>query len=108
MGLVATIADRLEVPVLRRSGLELIDVRGARRIIDECRRERVTVLGIEGFHVREDQTVPDMGAIADFSMAAQLPSSERIARTTADAEAFLDAVGDRELLFDITLALEEG
>ena len=106
MGLVASIAHKLGLQILTRCDIELVDLRAAQRIIDACRQERVTVLGIEGFHVRGNQTVPDMNAIADFSAVAGLPWPERVERSVTDAKAFLGSVSDRGLLFDLTLTLE--
>jgi len=108
MGLVAAIAHRLGLAVLQRGSLELLHLSAARKVVAACIEERAAVLGIEGFRIRAAQTVPDMQAIADFSTLAELPWSDRVARSVAEARAFLDAMNDPELLFDLALVREEG
>jgi hypothetical protein len=108
MGLVATVAERLGLAVLQRGRLELLDLSAARQLIQACPQERAAVVGIEGFRVTAERTVPEMEAIADFSEIADLAWPDRVTRSVAEAQAFLDEINDPDLWFELELVQEEG
>lgn len=108
MGLVESIARRLGLAVLHRGSLELLEYSAAREVVDACIEARSAIVGIEGFRISGESTVPDMGAIADFSALAGLPWQLRVAQSVVDAKTFLDAVRDPQLLLEISLVEEAG
>lgn len=107
MGLVESIARRLGLSVLHRGSLELLECSAARQVVDACAEEGSAVVGIEGFRISGENTVPDMDAIADFSALDHLPWPLRVARSVSEARAFIEQVRDPHVLLEISLVQED-
>ncbi len=55
--------DRL----LKRGGLDLYSKEDTLRFIDECKKDTVPILGIDGFYITENTTQPSLENSIDFS-----------------------------------------
>lgn len=88
-------------PTVRWESVELFSAADAPRLLDYCERNNVTVLGIEGFLVKDNKRVPDTGAIADYSELDRTHDGSR--RSVAAARKFLASIGNSDLLFEFEL-----
>ncbi len=103
MGLVEQIAHRMRLPVTARGGLLLIAAEDAPAFLDGCARQRVRVLGIEGFHLEGNSVTPVMNALADFST---LDTAYSVEASIIDARRFLRSVHRPGMVFDFTVDRE--
>jgi hypothetical protein len=53
--------------ILNRGGLNLYSKEDTLKFIDECEKESVCILGIDGFYITEDITQPSLTNSIDFS-----------------------------------------
>jgi hypothetical protein len=104
VGLVDDIARTRGLSVKRAGGLSLIAARDAEAFLDECQLQRIRVIGAEGVRLEGAATVPDMGAIADFSELG----SEPAVKSVRQAKRFVREITSPDLLFDFTLERETG
>ncbi len=100
MRLTEEIARRMGLRVTVDGGLPLIASADADAFLDGCQRSGVRVLGIDGLRIQGPHTVPDMGAIADFS---RLKAGDLISESILEARRFVRLVGTPDMLFDFTL-----
>jgi hypothetical protein len=94
VGLTAELADAVGIPVRRSGSLELIRAAEAGRLLDECAKERIRILGLEGFRLAGDETRPDMSVIADLSdvedPAASVEEARAVVAETEKADLMLE------------------
>ena len=88
-------------PTLRWGETDLFSAADAAKLLDYCERNRVTVLGIEGFLVKDNRRVPDMRAIADYSELDRTHDGSRL--SVGAARKFLTSIGNSDLLFEFEL-----
>jgi len=102
VGLVDDIARSRGLTVKRAGGVSLIAAYDAEAFLDECQLQRVRVVGAEGVRIEGAATVPDMGAIADFSELV----SEPAVKSVREAKRFVRQITSPDLLLDFTLERE--
>ena len=89
------------LPTLRWRNADLFSPADAAEMLDRCEKRGVTVLGIEGFRIGNDQRVPDPTAIADYSALAQ--ARDRSRRSIDAARKFISSFAQTDLLFEFEL-----
>lgn len=97
MGLTEKIAHQHGIRMMKYGSLNLIAAEDANKILDAFRSERIQVLGIEGFYLRNKSAIPDMDAIADFS---ELYS---VSESIIEAKHFVNNLHQSGILFEFTL-----
>ncbi|MBL8686220.1 MAG: hypothetical protein JNK86_01965 [Alphaproteobacteria bacterium] len=102
------LANQAKISCLTKAGLTLFTFSNLKKLLEHCRKNKIIILGIDGFWVTDQSTCPDMKAIADFSQTECLSQESRYAETIHLAQQFLEDLTPRqkkELLFEITLAI---
>ncbi|HMS45487.1 MAG TPA: hypothetical protein PKC68_06920 [Alphaproteobacteria bacterium] len=108
MELDTYLANQAEISYRTKAGLTLFTFSNLRKLLEHCRKNKMIILGIEGFWVTNQSICPDMQAIADFSQTEYLPQESRSTKTVYLAQQFLEnltAQQKKELLFEITIAI---
>jgi hypothetical protein len=88
-------------PTLRWGSAELFSAADVPRLLDYCERNNVTVLGIEGFLVKDNRRVPHAGAIADYSELDRVRDGSQL--SVDAARNFFASIGNSDLLFEFEL-----
>ncbi|MES1189700.1 MAG: hypothetical protein ABUS47_01350 [Steroidobacter sp.] len=104
MGLVAELAKVINIQVITKGSLDLVAMKDVNALLDEAMSRRLLVVGIEGFHIRDEQVMPDMNAIADFS--ANIHSDNPVNASIHQSLRFVREVGDAEMYFDFVFMRE--
>ena len=90
-------------PVARSGAALLFDLSTSERLLQLCESVGVGILGIEGFTLSENDLVPDMDFIADFSALLAHDAFEK--ESISMARKFLAmATQPSDLLFEYVLA----
>lgn len=61
--------------VFRKNGVALLPIQTANIFASFCRKQKIFVLGIEGFIISNDKLIPQMEAIVDFSSIVNKPNA---------------------------------
>ncbi len=102
MGLTEQVARRSGLAVRADAGMSLVSGSDAEEFLAGCERERLIVLGIEGFRFEGPTIIPDMNAIAAFDTPRVLGVAESI----AEGRGFLRAVNRPGMWFEFALQPE--
>jgi hypothetical protein len=96
--IIRSVANDERVPIMYRSGLDLVSASDMPVILAALGRKGLRVLGIEGFALDGAAIIPDMMAIADFS------SPRSADQSVADAHSFIASLGSEELWYSVTVS----
>ena len=102
MGLIAEIASSVGVGVHHSGQTELVAATDLVRFLEAVRARDLRVLGLEGFRVVGSSLVPDMDAIADFSLITGSATSED---TVDEALRFLSDMQAPDLYYEVIFGL---
>jgi hypothetical protein len=103
MGITEEVAARAGIPVVTRGGGEYVHSGYVERFLNEARAQRLGLLGLEGFQLFEDATVPDMNAILDLS---DLESDVNFVDCSIDqALSFVRNIAAPDMYFEFVLEL---
>ncbi len=61
------IKDRFQNVAVNRNGITLYRKTDALRVIDECERENIVILGIDSFFISDNYTQPSLDNSVDFT-----------------------------------------
>ncbi|CDT22496.1 hypothetical protein MUK51_07405 [Sphingobacterium faecium] len=61
------IANLFKDRILKRGGLNLYSKEDTLKFIDECEKDTVSILGIDGFYITENSTQPSLANSVDLS-----------------------------------------
>lgn len=99
MEIIAAIAQEAGIPVY--DSMELIAKKDMPKFLEVIRNNsEYYILGLDGFRIFENKIIPDMGAIADFSILAETRDCEKSIEATYY---FLSQVTEEDLFFYVTL-----
>lgn len=82
---------------VERGGLLLFTKMIAIKFVEECKRQNLGILGIDGFYISENKTQPSMENSVDFSSTYYIQKTQNI---YSDALRFLQTK-DENLFFEI-------
>jgi hypothetical protein len=100
VGLIAEIAFSLGIDVRYSGSTELVGASDIVRCLEALRGRNVRILGLEGFRISGSHVVPEMNAIADFSVM----NDRGTALSSVDeAVRFVSEFGDPDLFYEVIL-----
>ncbi len=95
-------------PAYVEHGTCLIQIADMESMISVCEREQLLIFGVEGFHCRNGNIIPDMDAILDLSSLSRVPWDDAFPESLASLRSFVCMLsGDKGMLFEFTFATRE-
>ena len=101
MGLSEEVARSAGIPIVIRGSGEYVCSTNVERFLREARARGLGVLGLEGFQLLKDATIPDMSAILDLSELER--STNCVDESIDQALSFVRDINDPGMYFDVTL-----
>ncbi|MDU8541287.1 MULTISPECIES: hypothetical protein [Pseudomonas syringae group] len=104
MGLITvevSVEDLPITPTLMWSGISLFDVGDGVRLVDYCKNNNITILGIESFKVKGNKRIPDMDCIVDFS--SSLNKMDFALKSIGASRAIIESMSGSGILMEFVL-----
>jgi hypothetical protein len=97
-------AQGLGLPLLHQAGLGLVPLKHCQTLLDSFEKAGILVLGMEGFTCIDNQIVPEMDMIADYSNLIGVSWDQACQESLASARTFFEGIpADDCLVFSFEL-----
>ena len=96
MELDTYLANKAGISYRTKGGLSLFTFSNLKKLLEHCRKNKIIILGIDGFWVTDQSICPDMKAIADFSQTECISQESRYIETINLAQQFLEDLTPRQ------------
>jgi hypothetical protein len=99
----AELEDLFQSGSVVRGNLRFFDLDNARAFIDAAADNDIAVIGVEGFNLTSNDTIPLIDLVGDFSDAPSANWNQFRDATRASAKRFVDSITDGRVFVVFTL-----